>query len=406
MRQKLLRWIQRNLQYRDYLPYLDYYILVPYLLLSGIGIVMVFSASSDYVIMRDASPVSYLIKQAFFVVLGLFIVAAFYLIKLDILKSMKKIFICIIILIIALGYLLFAGHSVNGASAWINVGFFNIQPVEFAKFILIWYLAYFFSHREHDLAQANLKSLGRNLIRPGLLVGFIMFLAIRQPDIGGTSILAAITLVLVFTGGARFLYGFSFSAIVAVLVGAGFMYLQKLPIHASSGYQYRRLMAFVHPFALAGTDGKQLVNSYYAINNGGWFGVGLGNSIQKRGYLPEPYTDFIISITAEELGLIAVIIILALVYFLAARIILVGMRAHNSFNALFCIGIGAMIMVQTTINVGGVSGILPITGVTFPFVSYGGSSMLVLVMSIGVALNVSATEKGRSIKRKQKMLKG
>ncbi|QEA54011.1 FtsW/RodA/SpoVE family cell cycle protein [Loigolactobacillus coryniformis] len=406
MQQKIVGWLRRNLQYRDYLPNLDWFILVPYLLLSGIGIVMVFSASSDYVIMRNASPVSYLIKQAFFVVLGLFIVAAFYVIKLDVLKSMQKILICIVVLIIALLYLLFAGHSVNGASAWINVGFFNIQPVEFAKFILIWYLAYFFSHREHEIAQADLKNLGRNLVRPGIIVGSIMFLVIRQPDIGGTSILAAITLVLVFTSGARFLYGFSFSAIVFALVSAGFMYLQKLPIHASNGYQYRRLMAFVHPFALAGTDGKQLVNSYYAINNGGWFGVGLGNSIQKRGYLPEPYTDFIMSITAEELGLVAVIIILALVYFLAARIILVGIRARDSFSALFCIGIGAMIMVQTTFNIGGISGVLPITGVTFPFVSYGGSSMLVLVMSIGVALNVSATEKGIQKRRKQKMNKG
>lgn len=406
MQQKIVSWLRRNLQYRDYLPNLDWFILVPYLLLSGIGIVMVFSSSSDYVIMRNVSPVSYLMKQAFFGILGLFIVAAFYIIKLDVLKSMQKILICIVVLIIALLYLLFAGHSVNGASAWINVGFFNIQPVEFAKFILIWYLAYFFSHREHEIAQADLKNLGRNLVRPGIIVGLIMFLAILQPDIGGTSILAAITLVLVFTSGARFLYGFSFSAIGFALVGAGFMYLQKLPIHASSGYQYRRLMAFVHPFALAGTDGKQLVNSYYAINNGGWFGVGLGNSIQKRGYLPAPYTDFIISITAEELGLIAVIIILALVYFLAARIILVGMRARDSFSALFCIGVGAMIMVQTTINIGGISGILPITGVTFPFVSYGGSSILVLVMSIGVALNVSATEKGIQKQRKQKMNKG
>lgn len=397
MRQKL----------RRKLHYLDYYILVPYLLLSGIGIFMVFSASSDYVIMRGASPYSYLIKQAIFVVLGIGIVAFFYSIRLEILRSVNKILIFIALLILALGYLLIFGKSVNGASAWINVGFFNIQPVEFAKFILIWYLAYVFSKREQQLAHADLKMLGRNLVYPGIIAGAIMFLAIRQPDIGGTAILAVITVVMVFTSGARFRYGFGFSAIAFALLSAGFMYLQKLPIHASNSYQYRRLMAFVHPFALAGTDGKQLVNSYYAINNGGWFGVGLGNSIQKRGYLPEPYTDFIISITAEELGLIAVIIILVLVYFLAARIILVGMRAHSAFNALLCIGIGAMIMVQTTINVGGISGLLPITGVTFPFVSYGGSSMLVLVISIGVALNVSATEKGTlSAKRKQKMNKG
>ncbi|MFD0897956.1 FtsW/RodA/SpoVE family cell cycle protein [Loigolactobacillus binensis] len=391
MRQKL----------RQKLQYLDYYILIPYLLLSGLGIVMVYSASSDYVIMRNASPVGYLLKQAVFVVLGLFIVTFLYSLKLSVLHSMRKILLAIGLLVAGLLYLAFFGHSINGAAAWINVGFFNIQPVEFAKFILIWYLAYVFSNREQQMAYADLKALGRNLIYPGIIVGGIMLLAMLQPDIGGTAILAGITVVLIFTSGVRVRYGLGFTAIVAVLITVGFAYLEKLPINASSSYQYRRLMAFIHPFALAGTDGKQLVNSYYAINNGGWFGVGLGNSIQKRGYLPEPYTDFIMSITAEELGLVAVIIILALVYFLAARIILVGIRAKNSFNALLCIGIGVMIMVQTSINIGGIIGLLPITGVTFPFVSYGGSSMLVLVISIGVALNVSATEKGAQAKHKQ-----
>lgn len=379
-------------KFRQKLTYLDYYILIPYLLLSGIGIVMVFSASSDYVLVQNANPYGYLYKQAGFVLIGLVIAFIVYHLKLNVLKSRKLLFGLIVLLIIALVYLRFFGRSVNGAAAWIHVGGFNIQPVEFAKIILIWYLAYFFSNKERQMAAANLGDIGRNLLYPGILVGLIMLLTLLQPDIGGMAVLAAIVLVLIFSSGVRFRYGLSFSTIIFLLLVAGFTYLEKLPIHASAGYQYQRLMAFMHPFALARNAGKQLVNSYYAINNGGWFGVGLGNSIQKRGYLPEPYTDFIISVTAEELGIVAVILILALTYFLAARIFLIGMRAHSSFNALLCIGIGVMLAVQATVNVGGVVGLLPITGVTFPFISYGGSSMMVLVISIGIALNVSATE--------------
>lgn len=135
------------------------------------------------------------------------------------------------------------------------------------------------------------------------------------------------------------------------------------------------------------------MNSYYALSRGGLFGVGIGQSVQKTGYLPEPYTDFIMSILGEEFGLFGIFVVVTLFVFLILRIYLIGIRAKDAFGSLLCIGIATMLLVQGFINLGGVVGLLPITGVTFPFISYGGSSTLVLTISIGLVLNVSATEK-------------
>ncbi|MDN6626673.1 MAG: FtsW/RodA/SpoVE family cell cycle protein, partial [Pisciglobus halotolerans] len=158
-------------------------------------------------------------------------------------------------------------------------------------------------------------------------------------------------------------------------------------------YQYNRFLAFWDPFELSQSSGMQLVNSYYALSQGGIGGVGAGGSIQKTGYLPEPYTDFIISILGEEFGLVGVLVVLSLIVFLILRIYLIGIRTQDPFGSLVCIGIATMFLIQSSINLGGVLGMLPITGVTFPFVSYGGSSTIVLACAIGLVLNVSAANR-------------
>lgn len=136
----------------------------------------------------------------------------------------------------------------------------------------------------------------------------------------------------------------------------------------------------------------QLANSYYAISNGGWFGKGLGNSVQKKGFLPEAHTDFIFAITLEELGIIGGLAILGLLMFMIARIILVGVRSKKPFNSLMCIGIGTMLLIQVFINVGGITGIIPLTGITFPFLSQGGNSLLIISIAVVFVLNISADE--------------
>ncbi|WP_439794943.1 FtsW/RodA/SpoVE family cell cycle protein [Secundilactobacillus kimchicus] len=162
---------------------------------------------------------------------------------------------------------------------------------------------------------------------------------------------------------------------------------------AIKSYKLARVLAFVDPFGHASSAGAQLVNSYYALSNGGLFGVGLGNSIQKRGYLPEPNTDFIMAIVGEELGLVGIVVILILLAIIIGRAVQLGIRSTNGYYALLCYGIATYFTVQAVINVGGVAGVLPITGVTFPFISYGGSSMFSLTLALGTLLNISTRER-------------
>ena len=165
------------------------------------------------------------------------------------------------------------------------------------------------------------------------------------------------------------------------------------PFSGRLEYMYRRFTAYFNPFQYSNAEGKQLVNSYYAISNGGFIGRGLGNSIQKRGYLPEPYTDFILSVIAEEIGFIGTLVVLSLLAWIICRIILIGIRSKNTYNSLVCYGIGTFMMAEALFNIGGVSGLIPITGVTLPFVSYGGSSMIVLSLSLGIVMNISANQR-------------
>ncbi len=162
-----------------------------------------------------------------------------------------------------------------------------------------------------------------------------------------------------------------------------------------------RFKAFFDPFSLSETAGHQLVNSYYALSRGGLTGVGLGNSVQKSGYLPEPHTDFIMAIIAEELGLIVILIIISLFFFLIVRIYIIAIRAKDTYNSLICLGVASLFFIQASINLAGVVGLLPITGVTFPFISSGGSSVIMSLAAVGLVLNVSLSE--RQSKEKERI---
>lgn len=281
--------------------------------------------------------------------------------------------------------------AVNGAVGWIDLKVIRIQPLEIAKLALVIYLAYYLDRHDGSFRQGNIVN---NLIRPAVLSGVMMLLVIVEPDLGGTAILATIVIIM-----------FSLSGVPAknalfCLIGIGivvfflvFLIVKWNPDFLQSSYQYQRLMSFLHPFELEQKGGAQLVNSYYAIHNGGLFGVGLGNSMQKRGYLPEPYTDFILAIAAEEIGVIGALLVLGLLFYLMWSIMEVGLHASTQFNALVCFGVTTIIFTETLFNVGAVLGLLPITGVTLPFISYGGSSLIVLSASIGLVLNIAANER-------------
>ncbi|EIW13569.1 cell division protein FtsW [Lactiplantibacillus plantarum EGD-AQ4] len=373
------------------LHYMDYVLFIPYLILSGIGVVMVYSSSSYVAAQNGTTPTGYLIKQLIWVVLGLIITLFCMNLKIDYFKKTKILGLLGFAMLLVLVGLRLVGKSINGAAGWITFGPISIQPAEFCKFYLIIYLAAIIAQREDVLGVARFRELG-----PQLVMLFAMLLLIFvQPDLGGATINLAIAAVILFASGIPYFIGVgTFLGAVGAFEWILVPIVSRLPQSAfANSYQLRRFLGFLNPFKTASGAGTQLVNSYYAISNGGLTGVGIGNSLQKRGYLPEPNTDFIMSITAEELGLIGILIVMGLLLVMVMRIIYIGVRSHHAFNALVCYGVAAYLTIQAFINVGGIVGLIPITGVTFPFMSYGGSSMMVLTLSLGLVLNISALEK-------------
>lgn len=232
----------------------------------------------------------------------------------------------------------------------------------------------------------------------------MILLVAAQPDLGNAAIIVLTALIMYSVSGVGYRWFSAILAIVTALSAAflgliavvGVKTMEKVPVF---GYVAKRFSAFFNPFDDLTDSGHQLAHSYYAMSNGGWFGRGLGNSIEKAGYLPEATTDFVFSIVIEELGLIGAGLILALLFFLILRIMHVGIKAKNPFNSMIALGIGGMMLMQTFVNIGGISGLIPSTGVTFPFLSQGGNSLLVLSVAIGFVLNIDANEKREEIIR-------
>ena len=374
--------------------YMDYGILIPYLILSILGIIMVYSASSPKLAMLGQNAGKDAIKQAGFFIVSLIGITFIYQMKTRVFQNKKFIMFAIGIISAMLILTKFShlGQSGGGADGWLNIAGITLQPAEFLKIVIIWYLAYILSRRQEKINQ-NFKDAA---LKPLVLIGGLIFLVLIQPDNGGAVILALIAGIMVFASGVNYLY-------TAIAIGGGVVgsYLLIKFISFTGGaifpgrfqYVYNRFRTFSDPFVDPLGDGHQMINSYFAMINGGWFGLGIGNSIQKKGYLSAAQTDFMFSIVIEELGLVMAIIILGILLFLILRIFRIGIKSKNTFNSMMCIGIAGMILIQAFINIGGITGIIPLTGVTFPFLSSGGSSLITLSVGIGFALNISADEK-------------
>lgn len=380
-------------QIRKNFHYWDYYLMVPYLVLCMIGIVMVYSASSAIEMQNGGTPTSYLIKQTIYVIMGIccLLFGANYPLKHY--RTPRFLRDSTLAMIGMLLFVLVLSHAVNGAKGWINLGVINIQPVEICKIYFILYL----SDR-----MARVRARNDHFISSGggpwLVVDLCLLLIVLQPDIGGMAINVMIVAVLFLACDFRWSFGISILLIIPIMC---YLLVEKAVesglIH---GYRMARFVAFLNPFGNASGSGSQLVNSYYAISNGGVFGSGLGNSVQKMGYLPEPNTDFIMSITSEELGLVGVSVILILLMIIICRMIQIGVRSNSMYEMLLCYGSATFILIEAFFNIGGVLGLLPITGVTFPFISYGGSSMLILSFTVGIIMNISIQQnKQRALRR-------
>ena len=383
---------------------LNYSILVPYILLSVLGLIVVYSTTSASLIQEGKSAFQLVRNQGLFWIVSLFLIALIYKLKLGFLKNERLLFIVMFVELVLLALARLVGIPINGAYGWIKVGPVTIQPAEYLKIIIIWYLAQRFSKQQEEIGVYDFQVLTQNQWFPRafndwrfVLLVMIGSLAIF-PDLGNATILLLVSILMYTISGIAHRW---FGTIIGLLIGASTLSLtaikiigvekfSKIPVF---GYVAKRFSAFFNPFDDVAGAGHQLANSYYAMSNGGWFGLGLGNSIEKQGYLPEAHTDFVFSIVIEELGFVGASLILALLFFLILRIILVGIRARDPFNSMMAIGIGGMLLTQTFINIGGISGLIPSTGVTFPFLSQGGNSLWVLSIAIALVLNIDASEK-------------
>ena len=370
---------------------LDYWIAVPFAILSMLGIVMVFSATQG-----TTAALSNFIKQAIFVVMGL--IGAFFLYHLNLKKLqnskwMRKIQLGVIGALIVARFVM---PPVNGAHGWINLGIITLQPAEFLKLAMILYFANFFARQPwQSHVRFGLQPMSRFNVW-GLPIAALA-LVIIMPDNGNGLIIVLILLALFLASGvSRRVIAF-----VAASMGLGFGFLQTLirlvdhffDLTSSNHYALARLTSFVNPWDPNAVDtSRQLLYGYYAIAHGGIFGVGLGNSLIKP-YLPESNTDFIMAVMTEELGAITTAAVLVLVLILVGRMVILGIRQKSQYARLILFGVATLLFIQALVNFGGVVGILPITGVVFPFISGGGSSYIVFSASIGLVLNIAATQK-------------
>lgn len=378
---------------KETFKYFDYRIFIVYLLLMTIGVIAVYSSSSEILLINGFKATVYGQKQLLYALFGVLICLACYSINLDYLRRGKLLLWLLAIVAGLLIYVRLFGQAVNGAKGWINLGPINIQPLELAKLVLLLYLARMLAKADGRLVRGHIIS---QLLPTAIIAGLLMVLVLIEPDFGGTAILFCLVLIMYSVSGIPTSYALLSIIGITVLVVGGFSLIVAWnPSFLQDVYVYKRFIAFLNPFKTAANEGAQLVNSYYAIHNGGLFGLGLGNSIQKRGYLPEPYTDFILSIITEEVGSLGALVVLGLLFYLMILIMERGVKARSQYSTLICFGVTAIIFFQTLFNVGAVLGLMPITGVTLPFISYGGSSLWVLSAAIGLVLNVTAEEKIR-----------
>lgn len=357
----------------------DYILLWTIIALLVIGVVMVFSSSYVWAEYKYDDMFYYLKRQLLFAGAG---VAAMYFtmrIPYGTWRKYAKIILILCFLLLLLVLVPGIGMKRGGAQSWIGVGAFSIQPSEFMKLGLIIFLSATLA-----VKQKYITSFTKGFL-PLLLLIFTAFgIIMLQPDLGTGIVLVMTCMAMLFTAGARIKH----FALLAILGIAGFVLLI-----ASAPYRISRITAFLNPWEDPLGDGFQIIQSLYAIGPGHLLGMGLGNSLQKYFYLPEPQTDFIFSILGEELGFIGGTVVILLFVLLFWRGIKVALEAADEFGRFLALGIVSMLCIQAMINISVVIGLIPVTGITLPFLSYGGSSLTLTLCSAGILLNISRSTK-------------
>ncbi len=353
----------------------DSLLLVTIGLLLAVGLVMVYSSSTIISLYRYDTSYYYLGRQFLYALAGL--VAMYFCMNFSYYHWRKLVRPVFLINLLLLVLVLVPELSASRADAqrWINLGFMHLQPAELTKFALVLFCANYFSFKLDRMGDFK-----KGLLPVLLVLVLCFFLIMLQPDLGTALAITATISVMIFASGARLIH----------LLTAGLAAVPPLAaLVMVAPYRVGRVLAFSDPWADMHGTGWQVVQSLLAIGAGRWAGVGLGASIQKQLYLPEPWNDFIFAILAEELGFVGGLFVIVLYALLLWRGFRVAMKAPDIFGQFLALGITVMIVVQASINMGVVTGMLPVTGINLPLISYGGSSLVVTLGSLGVLLNIS-----------------
>ncbi|RLQ95831.1 stage V sporulation protein E [Falsibacillus albus] len=353
----------------------DFILIIATLFLLAIGLIMVYSASAVWATYKFDDSFFFAKRQLLFAGVG--IIAMFFIMNIDYWtwRTWAKIILIICFVMLLMVLVPGVGMVRNGSRSWIGVGAFSIQPSEFMKLAMIAFLAKFLAER-----QKYITSFKKGLV-PSLSLVFIAFgLIMLQPDLGTGTVMVGTCIIMIFISGARISH-FAGLGILGVLGFVGLI--------LSAPYRIKRITSFLDPWSDPLVSGFQIIQSLYAIGPGGLFGLGLGQSRQKFFYLPEPQTDFIFAILSEELGFIGGTLVLLLFALLLWRGIRIALGAPDLYGSFLAVGIISMIAIQVMINIGVVTGLMPVTGITLPFLSYGGSSLTLMLMAVGVLLNIS-----------------
>jgi cell division protein FtsW len=361
---------------RDKKP--DLILLLVTLLLVTIGTVMIYSSSSILAAEKYHDGQFFLKKQAFFLVLGLIVMILLAKITYYKLRKLAWPAVALSALFLLLMWVPHLGVRAGGAVRWLNLGVFSFQVSEMVKVALILFLAHFLTDRAK-----RVREFKQGLLIPLAVMGGLIGLIVLQPDFGTTVIIAAIGFLMIYLAGGRLLH---LGALVAAFIPVALWLL----LHKS--YRLARLTAFLDPWKDPRHSGFQIIQSLISFGSGGVGGVGIGDGMQKLFYLPEPHTDFILSVIAEESGFIGVGLVLFLYIVLIVRGFQIALKAPDMFGNLLASGLTMMLALEAVINIAGVMGLIPLKGLALPFLSYGGTSLIMSMAAVGILLNISSYE--------------
>ncbi|MDW6056436.1 putative lipid II flippase FtsW [Bacillus paralicheniformis] len=368
----------------SHLKKLDYVLIASVLFLSSFGLLMVYSAGYPLGYMKYDDGSYFFMKQLQWLLIGLtfFSAAVFFPYKAysKLIRFLVKLSFLLLILVLLPGI----GMEKNNSQRWIQLGSLMIQPSEAVKLVMVIYFAYVYAKKQRYIAD-----FGKGVMPPLIILAAVFFLILKQPDLGtAVSILLSCGAVLLCAG-----LRIRHLLLLGTMAGAGIAYFAM-----TASYRLKRLTSFSDPFQNENGDGYQLINSYLAIDSGGVWGNGLGNSVQKLGFLPEAHTDFIMAVISEELGGVGLLMIIGAYLLIMLRGVKIAAQIDDPFGKLLAVGITFQIMIQALFNLGAVFGLLPITGIPLPFVSYGGSSLMFMLTSAGILVNLSSHVK-RGVKK-------